>query len=67
MRALRIAALAAISVILASTTHAQETVAITGGTIYPVSGPKITNATIVLSDGVITAIGATVEIGRAHV
>lgn len=62
MRALRIAALAAISVILASTTHAQETVAITGGTIYPVSGPKITNATIVLSDGVITAIGANVAI-----
>ena len=62
MRALRIAALAAITVILASTTHAQETVAITGGTIYPVSGPKITNATIVLSDGVITAIGANVAI-----
>lgn len=62
MRALRIAALAAMSVVLVSTTHAQETVAITGGTIYPVSGPKITNATIILSDGVITAIGANVAI-----
>ena len=40
MRALRIAALAAMSVVLVSTTHAQETVAITGGTIYPVSGAQ---------------------------
>jgi imidazolonepropionase-like amidohydrolase len=45
-----------------SIVSAQEIVAITGGTIYPVSGPKIENGTIVLSDGVITAIGANVAI-----
>ncbi len=45
-----------------STVSAQEIVAITGGTIYPVSGPKIENGSIVLSDGVITAIGANVAV-----
>lgn len=35
-----------------------QTIAITGGTVYPVSGPKITNATIVIQDGRITAVGA---------
>lgn len=52
----------AISLSTSVTVSAQEVVAITGGTIYPVSGPKIENGTIVLSDGVITAIGATVAI-----
>jgi imidazolonepropionase-like amidohydrolase len=41
---------------------AQEVVAITGATIYPVSGPKISNGTLVMTDGVITAIGAGVAI-----
>jgi len=35
-----------------------QTIAITGGTIYPVSGPKIENATIVIRDGRIAAVGA---------
>ena len=40
-----------------------QTVAITGGTIYPVSGPKIEHGTLLLSDGRIAAIGnATVDI-----
>ena len=47
MRAMRTAALAVMTVILATRAMAQETVAITGGTIYPVSGPKLENATIV--------------------
>lgn len=62
MRITRIAALTAASIALGSAARAQETVAITGGTIYPVSGPKIANATIILSDGVITAIGTNVPI-----
>ena len=28
-----------------------QTVAITGGTVYPVSGPKIENATVLIRDG----------------
>jgi imidazolonepropionase-like amidohydrolase len=34
-----------------------EIVAITGGTVYPVSGPRIANGTVVLSNGRITAVG----------
>lgn len=34
-----------------------ETVAITGGTVYPVSGPKIANGTVVIRDGRIAAVG----------
>ena len=41
---------------------AAQTIAITGGTVYPVSGPKIPNATIVIQDGRIRAIGANVAV-----
>jgi imidazolonepropionase-like amidohydrolase len=41
--------------------HAQ-TVAITGGTVYPVSGPKIANGTVLIRDGRIVAVGADVAI-----
>lgn len=37
-----------------------QTIAITGGTVYPVSGPKIENATVVIRDGRIAAVGANV-------
>ena len=56
------AASAALSLLLAAPLAAQETVAITGGTIYPVSGPRIENGTIVITNGVITAVGANVSI-----
>lgn len=62
MRAIRTAALAVTTLVLATRAMAQETVAITGGTIYPVSGPKMENATIVFTNGVITAMGANVSI-----
>lgn len=63
MRTMRHAALAVMTLApLTSALWAQETVAITGGTIYPVSAPRITNGTIILTDGVITAIGANVVI-----
>src|SRR5262249_54344607 len=39
-----------------------ETIAITGATIHPVSGPDIPNGTVVVRDGKIAAVGAAVEI-----
>src|SRR2546423_6476821 len=37
-----------------------QTIAITGGTVYPVSGPKLGNATVLIRDGKIIAVGAGV-------
>jgi heme exporter protein CcmD len=53
------AALAAVS--LGSAARAQ-TVAITGGTVYPVSGPRIENGTVLLRDGKVVAVGANVAV-----
>jgi imidazolonepropionase-like amidohydrolase len=39
-----------------------QTIAITGGTVYPVSGPKIANATVLIRDGRIAAVGANVPV-----
>ena len=39
-----------------------QTIAITGGTVLPVSGPPITNGTVLLRDGRIVAVGADVAI-----
>ncbi|HKN65864.1 MAG TPA: amidohydrolase family protein [Gemmatimonadaceae bacterium] len=39
-----------------------QTVAITGGTVYPVSGPPITNGTVLMRDGRIVAVGAGVAV-----
>jgi len=41
---------------------AAQTVAITGGKVYPVSGPPIENGTVVITNGRITAVGANVAI-----
>jgi len=41
---------------------AAQTVAITGGKVYPVSGPPIENGTVVITNGKITAVGANVPI-----
>jgi imidazolonepropionase-like amidohydrolase len=57
----RRAAAALLAVTLTTAAHAQ-TIAITGGTIYPVSGPKIPGGTVVLRDGKIVAVGANVSI-----
>ncbi|HUL71405.1 MAG TPA: hypothetical protein VLT17_14350, partial [Gemmatimonadales bacterium] len=54
------AALAA-TLLLAPVANAQ-TIAITGATIYPVSGPKIENGTLVIRDGKIVAVGRDVSI-----
>jgi len=39
-----------------------QTVAITGGTVYPVSGPPIQNGTVLIRDGRIAAVGTGVAI-----
>lgn len=48
--------------LLATGVLSAQTIAITGGTIYPVSGPKIENGTLLLRDGKIAAVGASVEV-----
>jgi imidazolonepropionase-like amidohydrolase len=50
-----------LSTLVAATAGAQ-TIALTGAKVYPVSQPPINNATIVLVDGKITAVGADVAI-----
>ena len=39
-----------------------QTIAITGGTVYPVSGPKLENATVLIRDGRIAAVGTSVAV-----
>lgn len=39
-----------------------QTIAITGGTVYPVSGPKLANASLLIRDGRIIAVGTNVSI-----
>jgi len=39
-----------------------QTIAITGGTVYPVSGPKLVNASVLIRDGRIAAVGTNVSI-----
>ena len=44
------------------TTTAAQTIAITGGKVYPVSGPPIENGTVIISNGKITVVGVNVPI-----
>ncbi len=39
-----------------------QTIAITGGTVYSVAGPKLTNATVLIRDGKIAAVGTAVTV-----
>lgn len=39
-----------------------QTIAITGGTVYPVSGPKLEYATVLIRDGKIAAVGTNVTV-----
>src|SRR2546427_8806703 len=39
-----------------------QTIAITGGPVYPVSGPKLANASVLIRDGRIVAVGTSVPI-----
>lgn len=57
----RIAVVAALAAMLAVPAAAQ-TIAITGGKVYPVSGPPIENGTVIITNGKIAAVGANVPI-----
>src|SRR2546428_5250476 len=39
-----------------------QTIAVTGGTVHPVSGPKVDHATVLMRDGRIAAVGANVPV-----
>ncbi|HWZ57543.1 MAG TPA: amidohydrolase family protein [Gemmatimonadaceae bacterium] len=52
----------ALMAILAAQAAGAQTIAIVGGTVYPVSGPKIEHGTVIVRDGVITAVGANVPV-----
>jgi imidazolonepropionase-like amidohydrolase len=54
--------LSAVFIFAATVSVAGQTIAITNGKVYPVSGPPINNATVVIRDGVIVAVGANVAI-----
>lgn len=55
-------ATAATTMMLLAAPAAAQTVAITGGTVYPVSGPKIENGTVIIRDGKVAAVGANVPV-----
>jgi len=57
----RFAAALALAAMLAIPAAAQ-TIAITGGKVYPVSGPPIENGTVIIVNGKISAVGANVPI-----
>ena len=46
----------------AATVVDAQTIAITGGRVYPVSGPMIENGTVLMRDGKIVAVGANVAV-----
>jgi imidazolonepropionase-like amidohydrolase len=48
--------------LLAAQAVQAQTIAITGGTVYPVSGPKIEHGTVIIRDGKIAAVGANVSV-----
>ena len=52
----------AILVVSAASPAGAQTVAITGGRVFPVSSPPIDNATVVIADGKIAAVGANVAV-----
>jgi imidazolonepropionase-like amidohydrolase len=66
--ALAVAAVTVAAVALPSASRAQ-TIAITGGTVYPVNGPKIENGTVLITNGRITAVraGLPIPAGAARV
>ena len=61
---LRIAISVAIALAIVSPADAQ-TIAITGGKVYPVSGPPIEGGTVVIVNGKITAVGRDIAIPAA--
>jgi imidazolonepropionase-like amidohydrolase len=62
MRAQSMWRLAALALSASALTASAQTLAITGGTVFPVTGPKIENGTVLIRDGKIVAVGANVTI-----
>ncbi|MFI5245439.1 MAG: hypothetical protein ACHQQR_09465, partial [Gemmatimonadales bacterium] len=58
----RAAALGACCVAVCAAAAGAQTIAITGGTVYPVSGPKIEHGTVLITNGKVAAVGANVTI-----
>lgn len=58
----RVMVLVLLSMALRSPSVRGQTIAIVGGTLYPVSGAKIESGTIVLRDGKIAGVGANISI-----
>jgi imidazolonepropionase-like amidohydrolase len=52
----------ALSVLVSASLAAAQTVAITGAKVHPVSGPPVENATVVIDNGKITAVGVGVAV-----
>jgi imidazolonepropionase-like amidohydrolase len=55
-------ACAAVALLAIAGTASAQTVAITGGKVYPVTGAPIENGTVLMRDGKIVAVGANVAI-----
>ena len=62
MRAFTKLATLALAAATFATPAVAQTIAITGGRVFPVSGPPIDNATVLIRDGKIAAVGADVAI-----
>lgn len=60
--ALRTSVVVVATAAISATVAPAQTVAITGGTVYPVSGPAIQNGTVLMRDGKIVAVGADVAV-----
>ena len=58
----RAVALGVVSALVCAATAGAQTIAITGGTVYPVSGPKIEHGTVLITNGKVAAVGANVTI-----
>jgi imidazolonepropionase-like amidohydrolase len=59
---MRTGILIAVLILAAAVPAAAQTIAITNGTVYPVSSAPIPNGTVLIRDGVIVAVGARVTI-----
>ena len=53
---------AAAAAALAAVPAAAQTIAITGGTVHPISGPPIPNGTVIIQNGRIAAVGAGIAV-----